>query len=584
MDKVELIWALQDGAFHGTLAGVIKMERILLIEPNYKNKYPPIGLMKISTYFKNKGDFVQFHKGLLPQMETSTFDKVFVTTLFTFDFEMCVQTIKYYIAIVGSANVYVGGIAATIMPEKFIEAIPNINLLKGQMTSSKMMGYADDINIDILELDYDILWDVSYEYPAADSYFIYTSRGCPRKCSFCAVKTLEPTFYDCDNIVQQVQRVDECFGIKKNLLIMDNNILYSEHFEDTIDELINLGFDNKNNKVKKCNTMKYYIKSLAARVKEGRKKESLLARIRKELNGIKYSRISNKDSALLKVVCEDLEKLSDDVLIERLFANREFLEDFFERYHYHKVSRYVDFNQGLDARLFTEEKAKKMAQIAIKPCRIAFDDLNIQKDYFDAMERAVKFGITHFSNYLLYNYKETPEELWKRLHLNIQFCKKHADKGINLFSFPMKYASIEHTNRDYVGQYWHKKYLRAINVILNVTSGVVAKEDDFFYRAYGKSAEEFIEILTMPDDFIRFRDFFEKNVFSQMWKKHYIALSINDKRDLLEILDKMIEEPEVLDMHYNDNIDAILKFYTVRKTKVEKNEIYYKNLLLKLSL
>ena len=39
------------------------MSKILLIEPNYKNKYPPIGLMKISTYHKNKGDSVQFYKG-----------------------------------------------------------------------------------------------------------------------------------------------------------------------------------------------------------------------------------------------------------------------------------------------------------------------------------------------------------------------------------------------------------------------------------------------------------------------------------------------------------------------------------------
>ena len=37
--------------------------KILLIEPNYKNKYPPIGLMKIATYHRNLGDDVQFFKG-----------------------------------------------------------------------------------------------------------------------------------------------------------------------------------------------------------------------------------------------------------------------------------------------------------------------------------------------------------------------------------------------------------------------------------------------------------------------------------------------------------------------------------------
>ena len=36
---------------------------ILLIEPNYKNKFPPIGLMKIATYFRLRGDNVVFYKG-----------------------------------------------------------------------------------------------------------------------------------------------------------------------------------------------------------------------------------------------------------------------------------------------------------------------------------------------------------------------------------------------------------------------------------------------------------------------------------------------------------------------------------------
>ena len=37
--------------------------KILLIEPNYANKYPPIGLMKMATYFRNRGDEVWFYKG-----------------------------------------------------------------------------------------------------------------------------------------------------------------------------------------------------------------------------------------------------------------------------------------------------------------------------------------------------------------------------------------------------------------------------------------------------------------------------------------------------------------------------------------
>lgn len=568
--------------FHDTLAWVRCMEKILLVEPNYKNKYPPIGLMKISTYFKKKGDFVEFHKGLMPKSEVLKFNKILITTLFTFDFAMCVQTINYYIEIVGREKVYVGGIAATILPEKFRAAIPGLNILTGQLVSSNFLGYDDDVNIDVLELDYDILWDISYDYPAADSYFIYTSRGCPRKCSFCAVKTLEPQFYECDNLIQQVNNVDNHFGIKKSLLIMDNNILYSNHFDETIDELIYLGFGKNNNKIKKRNSMKYYLQSLENRLLTGQKISCLLERIKKELLNIKYSRISNKDKAQLQCISEALDTISEEELILRLSNYKDYLTDFFERYNYHIITRYVDFNQGLDARLFSDEKAKKMSEIAIKPCRIAFDNLATKKDYFSAMENAVKYGIKYFSNYLLYNYDERPESLWHRLKMNIDFCKKHEDEGISLFSFPMKYASIEHTDRSYVGKEWHKKYLRAINVILNVTSGVVAKEKDFFLRAYGKTEFEFIEILTMPDDFIRFRDFFEEKGFTQLWKKYYAKLDEEQKNTLIDILDRIVDDPSVMDLHYDQLIDQILQFYSLKKKKIEKNELYYKNLLVKL--
>ena len=36
---------------------------ILLIEPNYHNKYPPLGLMKLSTFHKSRGDKIYFFKG-----------------------------------------------------------------------------------------------------------------------------------------------------------------------------------------------------------------------------------------------------------------------------------------------------------------------------------------------------------------------------------------------------------------------------------------------------------------------------------------------------------------------------------------
>ena len=43
--------------------------RVLLLEPNYKNKFPPIGLMKLATYFRLRGDEVVFYKGDLKMDE-----------------------------------------------------------------------------------------------------------------------------------------------------------------------------------------------------------------------------------------------------------------------------------------------------------------------------------------------------------------------------------------------------------------------------------------------------------------------------------------------------------------------------------
>ena len=59
-----------------------KMKRnILLIEPGYKNKYPPIGLMKISAYHRRLGDNVTFYKGdvkefILEQIVADCIDKL----------------------------------------------------------------------------------------------------------------------------------------------------------------------------------------------------------------------------------------------------------------------------------------------------------------------------------------------------------------------------------------------------------------------------------------------------------------------------------------------------------------------------
>lgn len=548
-------------------------QRVLLVEPNYKNKYPPIGLMKISTYFKSKGFTVEFHKGLLPTSEIKSFDLAFITTMFTFDFDMCIDTIKYYAAILGLENIYVGGIAVTIMPENFLAAIPGVRLLTGRLTDSSILGFSDGINIDALELDYDMLLDISYEYPMADSYFIHTTRGCPRKCSFCAVKTLEPEFFDCDNIITQVHTVNQKYGIKRNLLIMDNNILYSNNLAQTVEKICTLGYKKDENKITRSNPMRWYLSSLQSRIEAGRAYKHLLSRIKKILSSLNFNRIKKEDKPRLQHIIALADSDDQKVFVETLCKEKDFLFSFFDKYFYHKITRYVDFNQGLDARLFTEEKAQLLGRLALKPCRIAFDDISTQDDYFKALNLCVKHGMSFFSNYLLYNYKDSPQDLWERLKMNIDFCAKHP--GVSLFSFPMKYASIYHTDRSYIGKHWCKKYLRGLNVILNVTGGVVAKESDFFARAFGETKDEFIEILSMPDEFIRFRDFFEANGLNEEWRSQYCSLSTKQQELLINILSECDSIHDLDTITVSDQkIKKILSFYTLRKKTLENGSEY----------
>ena len=58
---------------------------ILLVEPNYKNKYPPMGLMKISSYYKQLGDNVTFFKGDLSELVLNDTYEMLIEQLYAND-------------------------------------------------------------------------------------------------------------------------------------------------------------------------------------------------------------------------------------------------------------------------------------------------------------------------------------------------------------------------------------------------------------------------------------------------------------------------------------------------------------------
>ena len=74
------------------------------------------------------------------------------------------------------------------------------------------------------------------------------------------------------------------------------------------------------------------------------------------------------------------------------------------------VKRRVDFNQGVDARILAKSPMylKEMATICISPLRIAFDHIGVRKVYETSVRMAADNGITSLSNYMLYNFMDTP--------------------------------------------------------------------------------------------------------------------------------------------------------------------------------
>lgn len=424
------------------------MKKILLIEPKYKNKYPPLGLMKIAAFHREvMHDYVRFTKGELPPAFVNTkWDHVYVTTLFTFEWPATIEAIEYAKTLVDSIDkITVGGIAATLLPEQFYQET-GIYPVCGLLNEPGKLGLPGDECIDQIVPDYSILDETDYKYPFRDAYFLSATKGCGNKCGFCAVQTLEPTFIPYMDIKDKIKRIDEKYGPQKDLLLMDNNVLRSPQFNQIIDDIIEAGFGK----------------------------------------GATY--VNPKTGK--------------------------------------RVKRYVDFNQGLDAMFFTEAKAKRLGEIALRPARIAFDHIEDRETYERAVRLCAKYGITELSNYVLYNSEDfggkghqyaadTPVDLYNRMRITLDLkdeLNEDLPEGarISAFSFPMRYIPLSAHERGYVGSKWNAKFLRAVQCMLIPTQGKGVGNRSFFEADFGKDADEFVRYLCMPDKLIAARGHFSE--------------------------------------------------------------------------
>lgn len=536
--------------------------RVLLIEPGYKNKYPPMSLMKISTYHKRKNDDVLFIKG--NKVLSKKWDRIYITTLFTFYYNDVLKTINHYKQYVNNLDdIFVGGIMATLLTDDLKKDTGLNNIIKGRLFSSNLLGFHDNENIDIMPLDYDILNDIEYIYPSGDNFFAYITRGCVNKCPFCAVPILEGNLSITNNIKEQIQLSREHFGDKRNLLLMDNNILGipNFHLQKIVEDLNVLGF-------KTSKTYTYPSKFLLLydtynRYKNQKKNTTLIEKKLLSLyNELLKKKISLKYKEKINILLNNIGSLYQNEQ-EMILNNIEFFSSLEKKYSYkNKMQRYVDFNQGLDARLLTEEKMKILSNLPIRPFRIAFDKIQYKEIYIQAIKLAIKYNIKEFSNYLLYNFNDHPIDLYKRLKINIELSEKY---NVHIYSFPMKYEPIENKKRGYTDSNWNNHFLRSVKAILNVSKGVFSGNKSFFERAFGKNEEEFLEILSMPKTLLIYRLYYEKIGITDNWKKSFRSLSSIEKTELLNLVSnkKYISSSK--------NINNILRYYNPKILNKEKD-------------
>jgi len=621
--------------------------RVLLLEPNYKNKYPPMGLMKLAMYHRIQGDEVIFYKGdlsafilsewthdalvkfqeleeecpvlekydwrkltpaikeaihtgtILPNSELEIaltrlplaklwladfrkqfrsgaycrnprWDRVCVTTLFTFHWDLTIETIEFAKKVCKDINqVLVGGILASVVPGK-VEAKTGIKPHVGCLNVSRLPGdnplpkpYGKTL-IDRLPLDYSILEEIDYKYPATDAYYAYATRGCVNECKFCAVPILEGKMRHYIPLQKSVKETRDRFGEQRHLLLLDNNVFASKKFDKIIDEIRDSGFA-KGATFVPPNQLDIAVKLLRGGWNDRayiRLAVRLLNTFVGKLEGERHDRFYGL--LLNNGLLHEYTATKDGIQVVY-----EEIKDDFEKAHSKKsVIRFVDFNQGMDARLATPENMAKLATVSIRPFRIAFDNWGDRKHYVRAVSLATDNGIAQMSNYLLYNFRDKPVDLYRRLLLNIDLCKA---LGVNIYSFPMKYHPIMEeewfSNRDYVGPHWTRKAIRTVQSVLNSTLGKIGRGRTFFFKAFGRDESEFAELIRMPEAFIIKRWDAELDGLTDKWRKAYAALKEADRT----FVDRMVDTnaiDESMGQGRSAAVRKVLSFYMIERERI----------------
>lgn len=190
-------------------------ERVLLVQPKYYTRYPSLGLLKLSSLHKARGDSVEYHDDLRPADTEPT--RIYLSSLFTYSWKPVHDAAAFYRDHYPNAWIELGGVYATLMPE-------HARLADVSRVHEGLMVEADGYRP-----DYDLV-------PSWQSSIMFGTRGCIRKCAFCAVPKLE------GKVSGPAQSVKGLIDPRhKEVVLWDNNVLGVPNWRELVDELAEVG-------------------------------------------------------------------------------------------------------------------------------------------------------------------------------------------------------------------------------------------------------------------------------------------------------------------------------------------------------
>ena len=196
--------------------------RVLLIWPLFESQSrkegPPLGLLKIGGYHQVRGDDVRLIRKVLPMMAGERPDRVYVSSLCTYDRDPVVRQIHAVWSVWPGMDIRLGGIWASLLPDE-------ARYMTGVEPHVGLLDWAEDA---VPAWD---LWPGDYSVAVA-------SRGCVRACPWCSVALVDGEGFRPKPVDLVLSQLD----LERPWVeLWDNSVLSHPEFADLAGRLIGLG-------------------------------------------------------------------------------------------------------------------------------------------------------------------------------------------------------------------------------------------------------------------------------------------------------------------------------------------------------